>query len=95
MPRRPHLNRGPGRSIAQPPRGTVPAFIATALTAPRAGLTVDETVRRMAEDMRDGADREGGVSEQDLLGKGFTAAQIKLHGAAARHLAQQLAGASL
>lgn len=95
MSRRRFNNRGPGRSLPQPPYGSVPAFIDTALTPPRAGLTETATVKRMAEDMREAAYREGGVSETDLLGRGYTPAQIKLHGDAARKLAQQLAGASL
>lgn len=95
MSRRRFNNRGPGRSLPQPPYGSVPAFIDTALTPPRGGLTETNTVKRMAEDMREGAYREGGVSESNLLGLGYTRAQLKLHGAAARAMAQQLAGASL
>ncbi|WP_315759340.1 hypothetical protein [Bradyrhizobium sp. SZCCHNRI2007] len=90
-----HCNRlpsSPSRLAAQP---TVPAFIDTALTPPRTTLVADQLVWRMAEDMREAAAFGSGITEQDLLGRGFTVAQIKLHGDDARALAQRLAGPSL
>jgi hypothetical protein len=95
MRRRRYCNRLPGKARSLPVLPSIPAFIDTALTGPRARLSPSETVRRMAEDMREAAYREGGVSEADLLGRGYTAAQIKLHVEAARARAQELAGASL
>ena len=95
MRRRSTCNRLPARRIKQRSRPSIPDFIATALVAPRAGLSPSDTVTRMAEDMREAAYREGGVSEADLLRRGYTATQIKLHGEDARALAQQLSGASL
>ncbi|MGJ5149829.1 hypothetical protein [Bradyrhizobium sp. HKCCYLR1023] len=65
------------------------------MTAPRAGLLADRLVTRMAEDMREAAACGGGITESDLLQRGFTASQIKLHAADARALAQFLAGPSL
>jgi hypothetical protein len=93
--RRRHCNRLPGKARPLAALPSIPSYIDTALVAPRARLSPTETVRRMAEDMREAAYREGGVSEADLLGRGYTAAQIKQHADDARTLAQQLAGASL
>ncbi|WP_257164645.1 hypothetical protein [Bradyrhizobium sp. SRS-191] len=82
----------PSRLAAQP---AIPAFIASALTPPRASLPSTQLIARMAEDMREAAACGSGITETDLLQKGFTAAQIKLHAADARALAQFLAGPSL
>jgi hypothetical protein len=49
----------------------------------------------MADDMRQAASHGAGITAEDLERLGFTPAQVKLHGADARALAQQLAGASL
>ncbi|MGJ4888904.1 hypothetical protein ACQR1Y_11960 [Bradyrhizobium sp. HKCCYLRH3099] len=88
-------NRLPGRARRQPDRPAIPAYIASALTPPRATLLSDRLITRMAEDMREAAACGTGITEADLLQKGFTAAQIKLHAPDARALAQRLAGPSL
>ncbi|WP_316184673.1 hypothetical protein [Bradyrhizobium sp. SZCCHNRI1003] len=93
--RRRYCNRLPGRSRPLAAQPTIAAFIDSALTLPRAGLSGSALIKRMAEDMREAGHREGGITEDDLLRRGFTSAQIKLHAADARALAQQLAGASL
>lgn len=58
-------------------------------------VTADTVIARMAEDMREAAAFGSGITEADLPGRGFTAAQIKLHAEPARTLAQMLAGPSL
>lgn len=77
------------------PLPTVPAFIATALVAPRAKLSDGEATRQMADDMRQAAYREGGVTRESLLLLGYTGAQIERLAATARRHAQAAAGMSL
>jgi hypothetical protein len=93
--RRTHCNRLPSAPRLAAAYGAIPAFIDTALVAPRAGLAPTSAVRRMADDMRQAAQREGGITEDDLARLGWSAGQIKTHGPDARALAQQLSGASL
>ncbi|WP_128089575.1 hypothetical protein [Bradyrhizobium viridifuturi] len=93
--RRTFCNRLPAAGRALSALAIVPDYIDTALVKPRAPLSPSETVRRMADDMREASYREGGLTEDDLERKGFTRAQIKAHAADARALAQQLAGPSL
>ncbi len=85
--RRSFCNRLPGltRRDASP---SIPAFIATSFVAPRAQMTDVQATAQMAEDMRAGAYREGGVSEHDLEVLGFTPRQIRELGAHARRVAQ-------
>ncbi|WP_438278121.1 hypothetical protein [Nitrobacter sp.] len=80
-----------GPSFFQPAL-TIPAFIDSALTRPRAGLSGEAATRVMAEDMRQAAQREGGLSRDDMLLLGWTAAQIETLVPAARERAQALAG---
>jgi hypothetical protein len=89
--RRSFCNRLPGISRPLSGQPVIPAYIDTALVKPRATLSPTETVKRMADDMRS----SDSVTDLDLEAKGYTRAQIKTHGADARQLAQQLAGASL
>ena len=93
--RRSHCNHLPAARRLAPPYAAVPAFIDSALVAPRASLSPPAAVRRMADDMRQAGHREGGLTADDLATLGWSQAQIKTHGADARALAQQLAGASL
>ncbi|MGY3527722.1 hypothetical protein [Bradyrhizobium sp. USDA 4452] len=93
--RRVSCNRLPAISRTPAALATIPNYIDTALVKPRAPLSPSETVRRMADDMREASYREGGLTEDDLERKGFTRSQIKAHAADARALAQQLAGPSL
>jgi hypothetical protein len=88
-----HCNRLTARPTFFPARATIPAFIASSTVKPRAAMGPAETVRQMADDMRQAESREGGVTESDLRTLGFTAGQIKTHGEDARLRAQQLAGA--
>jgi hypothetical protein len=90
-----HCNRLPAARRPATAYFTVPSFIDTALVAPRSGLSPTAAVKRMADDFRQGAHREGGITGDDLEALGWTAGQVKTHGADARALAQQLAGASL
>jgi hypothetical protein len=90
--RRSHCNvvkAGPSRRA---PAITIPAFIDSALTKPRAGLSGKTATRVMAEDMRQAAQREGGLSRDDMLLLGWTSAQIETLVPAARERAQALAG---
>jgi hypothetical protein len=88
MPRYPR----PGARRPQPPYAAVSGLIDTALTPARAGLSPSRAVRRMAEDMRQAGQREGGLTRDDLALLGWTAEQIDKHGTAARELAQSLSG---
>jgi hypothetical protein len=87
------------RRYAQPsapsvlrPQPQVPKFIATSFVQPRAAMPDSVAIGQMAEDMREGAYREGGVTEADLLVRGWTPAQITRLAAPARQLAQRRAG---
>lgn len=93
--RRSLCNRLPAVSRSLPTQPAIPAYIDTALVKPRPAHSPSETVKRMADDMRQASYREGGVTEDDLQRLGWTPGQIKTHGPDARALAQQLAGASL
>jgi len=67
------------------PQPKIPGFIASSLIPPRAQMSDDDAMRRMAEDMREAAYREGGCSADDLEILGFTPEQIRtLSRAAAR-----------
>lgn len=92
MPRAHRVPNGPSLLPALP---TVPGFIDTALVKPRAGLSDADATRQMADDMRLGAFREGGVTRESLALLGYTTAQIDRLGDRARQRAQQLAGAGL
>lgn len=70
----------------------IPDFIATSFVQPRAAMPDGTAIGQMADDMREAAYREGGVTEDDLKVKGWTPAQIKRLGDDARQLAQQRAG---
>ena len=95
--RRSTCNRLP--PLKRPPlpygAGFVPAFIDSALVPPRAQLAPAAAVKRMADDMRQAAHREGGVTADDLESLGWSRGQVKTYAADARALAQALAGASL
>lgn len=84
--------RLPGVSTTFQPRPHIPDYIPTSFVQPRATMPDGTAIGQMADDMREGAYREGGVTEDDLKVKGWTAAQIKRLGEDARHLAQRRAG---
>nr|WP_041756610.1 hypothetical protein [Bradyrhizobium sp. ORS 278] len=91
-----YCNRLPGRASRVPPRPAIAGFISTALVPPRAALGTEAAIiAQMAEDMREGAASGGGITENDLISRGYTAAQVKLHAGNARALAQRLAGPAL
>jgi hypothetical protein len=93
--RRSTCNRLPASSTSLRPQAIVPAFIDTALVAPRASLSGDAAVAQMADDMRLTGHREGGMTERDLELKGWTFDQVKALAPRANLRAQRLAGASL
>lgn len=82
----------PSAQRAPKPYTAVSNLIDSALTPARASLSTSTAVKRMAEDMRQASQREGGITRDDLELLGWTAAQIDAHGAAARELAQSLSG---
>lgn len=82
----------PGQPLPKPAYAAVSDLIDTALTPPRAGLSGQAAVKRMAEDMRQAGDREGGITEADLYLLGWTQDQLTIHCAAARALAQAMSG---
>lgn len=84
--------RMPGTPSVLKPQPRIPAFIATSFVQPRAAMPDTTAIGQMADDMREGAYREGGVTEGDLALKGWTPAQIKRLSDSARELAQHRAG---
>lgn len=87
-----HCNRLPGcRQPRSRPQPAIPAYIETSLVPARAGLSGDNAVARMAQDMREAAYREGGLTEDGMALLGWTPGQIKLHAADARTLANRQA----
>lgn len=90
-----HCNRLPAARRPAAAYFSVPGFIDSALVPPRSSLSPSAAVKRMADDMRQASHREGGVTSGDLESLGWTAGQVKTHGADARALAQHLSGASL
>lgn len=86
--RRSHCNRLPGLSRGTSAVPSIPAFIATSFVYPRANMTDAQATAQMAEDMRQAAYREGGVSELDLEILGFTPRQIRELSGHARRVAQ-------
>lgn len=94
MPRTSTIRRYPRPSApsALRPQPQIPKFIATSFVQPRAAMPDSVAIGQMAEDMREGAYREGGVTENDLMVRGWTAEQIKRIAAPARQLAQRRTG---
>jgi hypothetical protein len=88
MPRHPR----PGQPQPKPHFAAVSDLIDSALTSPRAGLSGQAAIKRMAEDMRQAAYREGGITEADLYLLGWTEDQLTTHCAAARQLADAMSG---
>ncbi len=85
-----HCNRLPGRREPRSrPAATVPAFIDSSLVPARSQLSGAAAIARMAQDMREAAYREGGLTEDGMALLGWTAGQIKLHVVDARTLANR------
>lgn len=81
--------RIPAAASVLAPLPSIPPFIGTALVAPRAGLTGREAVRQMADDFRQAAYREGGITRDGLALLGWKASQIDTLAGEARELAQR------
>lgn len=92
MPSTRRKSRLPGVTTTFQPRPTIPAFIPTSFVHPRAAMPDTTAIGQMADDMREGSYREGGVTEDDLKVKGWTVAQIKRLSDDARQVAQRRAG---
>ncbi len=90
-----HANRLPPAPSRIHPQPGIPGFIASAIAPIRANLTADAAIARMADDMRDASQREGGVTREDLELLGWTPQQVTDHGVKARTHAQMLSGATL
>lgn len=86
-----HCNRLTARPSHLTAQAAVPAYIASSFVKPRAGMTDAQATAQMAEDMRQAASREGGITESDLELLGYTRAQIRIIVPGARRLAQALA----
>lgn len=84
--------RLPGVPTVFRPQPRIPDFIATSFVHLRSAMPDTTAIGQMAEDMREGAYREGGVTEDDLKVKGWTPAQIKRLSDDARQVAQRRAG---
>ncbi len=80
----------PGASRPAKPYAAVSELIDTALTPARAGLKGPAAVERLAEDMRQASQREGGITRDELELLGWTPDQLDTHGAEARQRAQSL-----
>lgn len=94
--RRSTCNRLPGVTSTPPRSITISALIDTSIAKPRAHLTGTDAVRQLADDMRAAYQREGGIGRDELLGLGWTGAQLDGPLAEkARSRAQQLAGAGV
>lgn len=63
--RRRHCNTLPAASTFKP-EIVISPLVDSALVRPRAGLKGQAATAQMAEDMRQGGHREGGVTEHDL-----------------------------
>lgn len=72
-------------------RFNVPAFIDSSAVPPRADMSDAAATRQMAQDMREAAYREGGMTRDALQLLGYTAAQIDRLVPAARLQADRLA----
>lgn len=73
----------------------IPGFIASALVPPRATLKGAAAVQQMADDFRQAAYREGGITRDGLSLLGWTSIQIDTLAAKAREVAQRDAVVSL
>lgn len=84
--------RLPGVTSTPRPQPNIPAFIASSMVPPRAGMADHDAKRQMADDMREGGQREGGMTRDGLLLLGWLPSQIDRLADAARVQAQALSG---
>jgi len=82
--------RMPGITTVFAPRPNIPDYIQTSLVPARAAMNDADARRQMANDLREGAMREGGVTRNDLEVLGWTPRQIDAHIGPARQSAQSL-----
>ncbi|CAM5403560.1 hypothetical protein AFEL58S_02075 [Afipia felis] len=81
-------SRLPGLTSILKPQPTIPGFIESTISKPRASLSDAAAIKQMASDMRDASMREGGITRDDLELLGFTPGQIDRCVTDARMLAQ-------
>ncbi|WP_420133977.1 hypothetical protein [Rhodopseudomonas sp.] len=86
------MRRYPRRGARRPAPtfAVVSDLIDTALPPARAGLKGPAAVKRLADDMRQASQREGGITRDELELLGWTSEQLDTHAAAARQHAQAL-----
>lgn len=82
-----------GRKRTERERALSPRIVDSAFEKPRAGLTGDEAIERMADDFRYAKTRLGNVTESDMSLLGWKKSQLTEFGAAAREAAYTLEGA--
>lgn len=92
MALRSRISRTHGPANPRRPDPIIPSFIDTSLVPARAKLNEAQATRQMAEDMREAAYREGGVTETGLELLGYSKGQIATIAGPARELANELAG---
>ncbi|MFC0243645.1 hypothetical protein [Rhodopseudomonas telluris] len=80
----------PGASRPSQPYAAVSELIDSALAPARAGLKGPAAIKRLADDMRQASQREGGITRDELELLGWTGAQLDAHAAEARERAQSL-----
>jgi hypothetical protein len=89
-PAGPTITRGLARPNYLPLQPAIAGFIKTSLRQPRASLPSGKAVAQMADDMREAAYREGGLTREGLELLGYTRAQIDTLTPAARARANEL-----
>lgn len=82
--------RLPGVASTPRPQPKIPRFIASSMVPPRAAMADSDAKRQMADDMREGGQREGGMTRDGLLLLGWLPSQIDRLADAARVRAQSL-----
>lgn len=85
------IARAQAYGAAHTARMTTPPPTSTRLAQPGPVTSREETVRRMADAMRDIGAVKGSVEEADLLNRGWSAQAIASYGADARDLANAAA----
>lgn len=89
-----YTNRDAGITRPERSQPGIAPFIDSCMVKPRAAMPDAAATARMAEDMREAGQREGGMTTEALRLLGWTADQIERLGGRAREKAQVLSGAT-
>lgn len=81
----------PGVTTAFKTPVRIPPYIGSSMVPPRAHMSTEQATRQMADDMREAAYREGGLTREGLELLGYTPLQIDSLATAARARANRLA----